>query len=75
MYNWLQLVRTDFCRFQINIQICETATAATQKLAQPQPQKNRTAVQSSSVSVFFRFDEPDLQTLFLNINFPNEGLW
>jgi hypothetical protein len=24
---------------------------------------NRTAVQSGSVSVFFRFDEPDLQTL------------
>jgi hypothetical protein len=34
-----------------------------QKLGQPQLQKNRTTVQSSSVSVFFQFDELDLQTL------------
>jgi hypothetical protein len=58
-----KLVRTGFVRFLNLSQIQATATEGKKKVRQLQPQKDRTAVRSGSVAVFFRLPQPDFKTL------------
>ena len=68
-----KLVRTGFVRFLNLSQIQATATEGKKKVRQLQPQKDRTAVRSGSVAVFFRLPQPDFKTLVAKVFFKSSA--